>query len=179
VVTSAQRGPGRFVPGRRSLARFAKFVVVGGLGTLVNTGILVALHQYAHFALVAASVVASELAIAHNFLWNNYWTFERRGVSLSRFVRFNGVSLGGQCIAIVSLWMLVRYAGMHYVVANLVGIGLALLWNFAANVRWTWGRAPERDRTPRARGRGSAPRRGRGWRRPQSSASGEEGAAPP
>jgi len=116
-----------------------KFLVVGGLGTLVNTAILVILYHYAHLALVAASALATELAIAHNYLWNNYWTFGRRGVSLRQFTRFNLVSLGGQCITVATLWVLVQHAGLHYVVANIVGIGLALVWNFAVNVRWTWG----------------------------------------
>jgi putative flippase GtrA len=35
--------------------------------------------------------------------------------------------------------MLVRFGGVHYVAANLVGVGLALIWNFTVNVRWTWG----------------------------------------
>ena len=119
--------------------RLGKFLVVGGIGTLLNTGILIVLYHQMHLALVAASVVATELAIGHNFLWNNFWTFGRRGLSLVRFAKFNVVSLGGQFITIATLWALVRYTGLHYVVANLAGIGLALIWNFTANVRWTWG----------------------------------------
>jgi dolichol-phosphate mannosyltransferase len=105
---------------------------------LVNTGVLVVLYQHLHVALVAASAVATELAIANNFVWNNYWTFGRRTLSLRRFARFNMVSLGGQFITIVTLWVLVRHADVYYVVANIVGIGLAFTWNFVASVRWTW-----------------------------------------
>jgi dolichol-phosphate mannosyltransferase len=119
--------------------KMGKFYVVGGLGTLVNTGILAILYRQLHLALVVASVMATEVAIGHNFLWNDYWTFGRRGLSLNRFARFNVVSLGGACVTVVTLWILVRYAGLHYIVANLVGIGLAMVWNFAVNVRWTWG----------------------------------------
>lgn len=119
--------------------RLGKFLIVGGLGTLVNTGILIVLYQMLHLALVAASIVATELAIGHNFLWNNYWTFGQRHMSLQRFARFNAVSLGGQCITVATLWALVHYASLHYVVANLAAIGLALIWNFTVNVRWTWG----------------------------------------
>lgn len=124
---------------RALLTRMGKFLVVGGLGTLVNTGILVILYHQLHLALVLASVLATELTIGHNYLWNDYWTFGRRGLSLNRFVKFNVVSLGGQCITVVTLWMLAQHAGMHYIVANLTGIGLAVIWNFAVNVRWTWG----------------------------------------
>ncbi len=127
------------IPAKASLARIGKFLFVGATGMLVNTGVLVVLYQHVHVALVAASALATELAIANNFLWNNYWTFGRRTLSLRRFARFNVVSLGGQCITVVTLWVLVRHAGLYYVVANIAGIGLAFVWNFAASVRWTWG----------------------------------------
>ena len=132
----------RTIPRRTLIPRIGKFLVVGGLGTLVNTGILVILYHQLHVALIAASVVATELAIAHNFVWNNFWTFGRRGLSLNRFARFNVVCLGGQCLTVVTLWLLVRYASVHYVVANLVGIASALAWNFTFSAHWTWG--PER-----------------------------------
>jgi dolichol-phosphate mannosyltransferase len=142
MLKSASPWRNRIRPTTASLARLGKFMLVGGVGTLVNTGVLVVLYQHLHVALVAASAIATELAIANNFLWNNYWTFSRRTLSLHRFARFNMVSLGGQCITIATLWVLVHHAGTYYVVANISGIGLALIWNFVANVSWTW--RPER-----------------------------------
>ncbi len=108
MLESAQHG-WEFVLRRRALLmRSGKFLVVGGLGTLVNTVALVILYQQLHLALVASSALATELAIGHNYVWNDYWTFGRLG-------------------------------GVHYVAANLVGVGLALIWNFTVNVCWTWG----------------------------------------
>jgi dolichol-phosphate mannosyltransferase len=137
--TVAQQQWAHMIRRRLLLLRMGKFSVVGGLGTLMNTGILVILYHQLHVALVAASAAATELAIAHNFLWNNFWTFGRRGLSLSRFARFNVVCLSGQCLTILTLWLLVRYAGVEYLVANLVGIFSALVWNFTVSVHWTWG----------------------------------------
>ena len=139
LLDSAQRRWEGITHHRTLLVRMGKFLVVGGLGTLVNTGILIIFYHLLHLALVVASALATELAIGHNFLWNDHWTFGRRGMSLHRFVRFNVVSLGGQCVTVVTLWMLVGYARLHFVVANLIGIGLAVIWNFAVNMHWTWG----------------------------------------
>jgi dolichol-phosphate mannosyltransferase len=141
LLNVQQRYWRRLIASGALLPRICRFLAVGGLGTLVNTGALVILYHHLHLALVVASAMATELAIGHNFLWNNYWTFGRSGLSLHRFAKFNVASLGGQCIAIVSLWTLVRFVGVHYIVANMVGIGLALVWNFTISVRWTW--APE------------------------------------
>lgn len=139
MLNSAQQRWEHILYRQALLKQMGKFLIVGGLGTLVNTGSLVILYHQLHLALVVASALATELAIGHNFLWNDYWTFGRRGLSLNRFVRFNLVSLGGQCITVVTLWMLVRHIGLYYVIANLIGIGLAVIWNFAVNVHWTWG----------------------------------------
>ena len=118
--------------------KLMKFLVVGGLGTLVNTGVLIVLYHHLHVALITASALATELAICHNFVVNDFWTFGQRGLSIGRFARFNVVSLGGQGVTVATLWTLVRYTNLHYVVANLIGIGLAVIWNFTLNVHWTW-----------------------------------------
>ena len=67
--------------------------------------------------------------------------------TVRRFVKFNAVSLVGLVITtVVTTLVASRYtAELHaiagpayFLVANLVGIGVATLWNFLANVVWTW-----------------------------------------
>jgi putative flippase GtrA len=124
---------------RPLLIRLSKFILVGGTGVLVNNLALLILFQGVHLPLLVASVLVSELAIINNFYWNDRWTFKRTRISLSRFARFNLVSLSGLLITTGTLWVLVSHLGLYYLVANLLGIGLAMVWNFAANSRWTWG----------------------------------------
>ena len=124
---------------REPAVRFSKFAIVGGSGALVNTGVLILLYGQVHLPLVAASALAVEISIISNFVWNDRWTFGRRTWSFSRLLRFNGVSLGGLAVTAATLWALVRYADIPYVWANLLGIGLAMLWNFSVNSLWTWG----------------------------------------
>jgi putative flippase GtrA len=120
-------------------AKLSKFAAVGGTGVLVNTAALILLYQHVHLPLVAASALAVEVSVIHNFVWNDRWTFGCRTWSFPRLLRFNGVSLGGLAVTAATLWVLVTYAHVPYIWANLAGIGLAMLWNFAVNARWTWG----------------------------------------
>jgi len=126
---------------RAFLARVSKFLLVGGIGALVNSLALLLLFQRAHLPLVLASVLSAEVAIIHNFCWNDRWTFRRTRLSLRRFAKFNLVSLAGLVITICTLWLLVEHLGVYYLAANLLSIGLATAWNFAVNVVWTWGGA--------------------------------------
>lgn len=121
------------------LAKLVKFIVVGSSGVVVNTIALFVLYEMVGFHLLIASATAVELAIINNYVWNNWWTFERSAFSITGFAKFNLVSVGGLAITTGTLYMLVTSMAVNYLLANLVGIALATVWNFGLNFLWTWG----------------------------------------
>jgi dolichol-phosphate mannosyltransferase len=128
---------------RELAARLGKFLVVGGTGLIVNNAALYAFYQQLRLPLILASTLAVSLAIGNNFVLNDRWTFKRRrDAAFARaFIRFCLVSLGGLAISTFTLWALVTYLNLHYLVANMVGVGLSTGSNFGANARWTWSRS--------------------------------------
>jgi putative flippase GtrA len=121
-------------------ARFVRFGVVGLLGVGVNLAIVRLLFGQLHWAAPFASGIAVEITIVGNFLGNNRWTFGERTVSLVRFLRYNLAALGGLAITAGTFTLLMQHTGAPYLLADLVGIGLATGWNFTASVLWTWAR---------------------------------------
>lgn len=126
------------------LSRFLKFSAVGGLGVLVNMGIL-ALLTSAGLGYLQAGFFAVETAIATNFVLNELWTFsdfskKRPGWvrRMVRFLKFNLFCAGGAVINLAVSWTLTEYAGVHYLLSNLFGIGSATLWNYGMNANITW-----------------------------------------
>jgi dolichol-phosphate mannosyltransferase len=121
--------------------RFGKFGIVGASGVVVNTAVLWLLtHRLGVYYLVA-SPVAIEIAMCCNYLLNNNWTFlDRRAgfVSWSGLVRYHAVSLGGMLINVGILHALVTWTDSPVVFANLIGIGVATIWNFILSVGWTF-----------------------------------------
>jgi dolichol-phosphate mannosyltransferase len=112
---------------------------VGCTGVLVNTAVLFALHGVAGLPLLLATPLAVETSILNNFWWNSRWTFASRRTSrLSSLLRYNATCLAGLVIATVTLQVLVSLAGVHYLAANLVGIGLAAVSNFLLSNGWAW-----------------------------------------
>ncbi|MGE5618998.1 MAG: GtrA family protein [Sphingomonadaceae bacterium] len=122
--------------------RLVRFGIVGALGVVVNSVVLFVTHGIAGLPLLVASPLAVEVAILHNFAWNERWTFGASGFSLARLGKFNLTSLGGLLITSGVLYLLVSFAGFHYLLANLVGIALAMAWNFTTSLLWTWGWEP-------------------------------------
>jgi putative flippase GtrA len=55
-----------------------RFAVVGAGGVVVNMLVLHVLYAMVHLPLLVASPVAVALAVVHNYLVNNRWTFGLR-----------------------------------------------------------------------------------------------------
>jgi dolichol-phosphate mannosyltransferase len=118
--------------------RLVRFGMVGASGVLVNLLVLRVLFGELHWASYVASALAVEVSIGTNFLGNNWWTFRQRDLSPLRFLRFNLASLGGLAITTVIFTVLMQRFALPYMLADLVGIAVATVWNFAASIFWTW-----------------------------------------
>lgn len=135
----------------REWMRVFKFGIVGITGIVVNQGVLIALKEGAGFPIPVASVIAIELAILNNFLWNDLWTFRSAGGEQKltgrwhRLLSFEVVSIGGAVINFAILNGLVLLIAMDYRIANIIGILIGFVWNFMVNRRFTWTRKQEQS----------------------------------
>lgn len=118
-----------------------KFMIVGACGFVVNSVVLSITYGLAHIALPVAVIVSSEVAIVANYLLNDSWTFRRVGVSWTRFAKFNFVACLGLAQAALSVWLLVEYLKVEYLLANLLGLGFSGAVNFGLSATWIWRQA--------------------------------------
>jgi putative flippase GtrA len=65
-----------------------------------------------------------------------------RETLLHRFARFSIVGAGGVIVQTVTLGVLLRIAGMHYLVATAIAVEASVLHNFVWHRRWTWSDRP-------------------------------------
>ncbi|WP_297497244.1 glycosyltransferase family 2 protein [Thermococcus sp.] len=121
------------------LDRLLKFSLVGLSGVLVNEGFLWAFVHLSWDKYIA-NIPATELAILNNFLWNDIWTFRdlRKRPLLQRLLSFHAAALTGALFQWLVYAILV-WIGMHYLLANLVGIVLSFVVRFIFNRHVTWG----------------------------------------
>jgi dolichol-phosphate mannosyltransferase len=122
---------------------FLKFAIVGSSGVLVNLGVLWFLHDVLKTSDLIASPFAVEASIFSNFVLNNYWTFGGRNRYVTdrffkKFVKFNLVSLTALVITFSIFYILTRFFGVYYLLAQMGGIALAMFWNYFVNLNWTW-----------------------------------------
>jgi len=124
---------------RAKLARAARFCVVGGTGTAINTAVLYLLSRGLGLPLPVSSAIAVELAILSNYMLNDRFTFGARRPSLRRLAKFNLTSLAGLGVNVMIVWLLTRH-GVYFLAANFVGIAAAVVVNYTFSVAWVWRR---------------------------------------
>jgi len=122
------------------------FTLVGVIGYLVQTVALWLLAGRGQMPILPATLLATELAVLHNFAWHVRWTWADRpagpAATLARLLRFNvangGVSLVGGALLMP---LLVSVLGVHYLLANLITVLLCSIVNYLAGDRWVFTRA--------------------------------------
>ncbi|MDT7901270.1 GtrA family protein [Acidianus hospitalis] len=107
--------------------RLLKFMIVGGLGTLVNEGvfILTARDMPIFFSLG----LAIELSIIFNFILNDIWTFKDRRVGsfIKRLLKFHVSSFSGGIVQYITV-ILLLVAFLHF--SNVSEILLFLFFSY-------------------------------------------------
>jgi putative flippase GtrA len=118
--------------------RWLKFNLVGGVGIAVQLAALWTLKSGLHLHYLLATALAVELAVLHNFVWHERFTWkDRAGGSWSsvwpRLLRFHA---GNGLVSIAGNLVLMRLfvGAMHikYLLANLITIAICSSLNFAA-----------------------------------------------
>ncbi len=131
---------------REQMIGFFKYCVVGGIGTLIDVGVLYLLVERFSFSVLLATTIAFLLAVTHNFLLNKWWTFQNTSKNYRKlFLKFLLISVGGLGITMVSMWVLVYVVHVWYIFAKILTSVVVLVWNFLGNKLWTF-----RRRTPPA-----------------------------
>jgi putative flippase GtrA len=137
------------------LMQVLKFGAVGGVGFVVNLVVFNVLlatvfhPRGVHFGPLYATVAATVVAIAVNWLGNRYWAFSsgRQSNTAREGAEFFAVSLIGMAIPLLCVWR--SHYVMHLtspladnIANNVVGLVLGMLFRFAL-YRW-WVFAPSR-----------------------------------
>jgi len=128
--------------------RAVAFAAIGAMGFAVQLAAFVALVHGADLHYAPASALAVEMAVLHNFLWHERWTWADRPVAslAARLARLGGfhlsngiVSIGGTLLFTV---VLVEGAGLPPIAANAAALGATGVLNFVVSDRFVFPSRP-------------------------------------
>lgn len=129
------------------IGRFLRFGMVGLSGVFVDMTLLYLLSDPSTLAwpLTRSKIIAGEIAIFNNFLWNDAWTFadvtmkqQEWHQRLKRFLKFNAICLAGLVLNVLVLNLVFNFIIPNRYIANFIAIAVATVWNFWVNLKLSW-----------------------------------------
>ncbi len=122
---------------------FKKFLVVGGIGFVINTVILEFCVHAVGLKPAVGSIIGAEFAIISNFFLNNAWTFKdqaiEQGKKLSKLMQFNFSAIGAIIIQAVSVFVGTHLFGEpSYRIFYILGVGIGLIYNYFMYSKVIW-----------------------------------------
>jgi putative flippase GtrA len=128
----------------RTILRWIKFNAVGGIGIVVQLAALSVFRSWLKLDYLLATGLAVEIAVIHNFLWHERFTWADRPAvrpvqSLVRLAKFNASNGAVSMVGNLGLMrLLVGEVRFNYVVSNLVAIVVCSLVNFLLSDRFVF-----------------------------------------
>ncbi len=115
--------------------RWMKFNAVGGMGILIQLGVLAFLTEALRVPYLVATAVAVETTILHNFIWHERFTWADRKSRdrLGRLLRFNATTGMFSIIGNIFFTKLLVNAGLGHISANIGAIALCSIINLIIN----------------------------------------------
>jgi len=119
--------------------KLIKFGVVGFSGVVVDFSITYLLKEKLKVQKYVSNACGFIIAASSNYILNRIWTFHSNNPAvLMEFSKFMLISILGLGINSLILWVLVSRFKMNFYVSKLFAIGVVTLWNFIANVIFTF-----------------------------------------
>jgi dolichol-phosphate mannosyltransferase len=130
------------------LRGWVRYAMVGLSGAAIDVGLFWVLARHLGWPRVAALLVAIQVALASNFVWNEILTFSpartlgSRTGALGRLLRYEWICLPGALLNLIVTFLLLRQ-GLGLLIAATTGVIAGGVFNFLFNIPaiWrTWGR---------------------------------------
>jgi putative flippase GtrA len=119
--------------------KLLKFGVVGFSGVFVDFGFTYLCKEILKIQKYVANAIGFTIAASSNYILNRIWTFESHNPEIAwEYTRFLGISLIGLLINTLVIYLLVSKSKMNFYLAKLIAIVIVTMWNFVANLNYTF-----------------------------------------
>lgn len=119
--------------------KFLKFGVVGFSGVIVDFGLTYLFRNILKVNQYLSNAIGFTVAASTNYFLNRVWTFKSNNPEIIvEYGEFLLISIIGLGINSLILWLMVSKMKRHFYFSKLIAIIITMVWNFIANLIFTF-----------------------------------------
>ncbi len=121
------------------ILKFLKFGAVGFSGVFVDFGVTYLFKEIIKINKYVSNAIGFICAATSNYILNRIWTFQSDNANVAtEYGKFMLVSAIGLGINSLTLYLLTDKLKWNFYLSKIFAIGMATLWNFFANLLFTF-----------------------------------------
>lgn len=120
---------------RKLFSAFLRYVVAGGVGFLIDYGVLLLCHEVIGIHYLLAATLGFIAGLVFVYAASNKWVFDQRKMESSKvkeFSVFSLIGIVGLGLTVLFMWAFTDGLGMMPRISKLFTTALVMLWNFGA-----------------------------------------------
>lgn len=109
-----------------------KFIIVGGIATIIDWVVYYVLYNYAHLDPLIANILSFSVSVIYNYIASVKWVFDvkKDKNKVRMLVEFLIFSIIGLVITEILLWLGINKLGMNAMLVKIIATAIVMVFNF-------------------------------------------------
>ncbi|MBR3199677.1 MAG: GtrA family protein [Bacilli bacterium] len=114
------------------LIQILKFIVVGGIATIIDFAVLYLLKEFIGLNEILANTISFTVSVIYNYIASIKWVFDvdKDKNEKQQFIIFIVFSIIGLGINNLILWICIDKFNIHYLIGKVFATGIVMIFNF-------------------------------------------------
>ncbi len=117
--------------------RILRFMLVGGLGTLVGLGVLYTLTEVLSLYYLVSYIIAFVVSTTSNYVWNSLWTF-KQDIRVQEWKKYVAVCATTLLLNVVLMVALTDLIGLWYMLSATIVVLVVFTLNYTFSKKLVW-----------------------------------------
>jgi putative flippase GtrA len=120
--------------GKENIAQAIKYLLVGGICTILDFTSLYLLTRYAGFHYLLSSIISFMSGTFLNYFLCTSWIFKIRIINdqYQEFFYYAAITGIGLVINTISIWLFTEFLGIYFMLSKIFAAFVTYWWNFGA-----------------------------------------------
>lgn len=114
------------------LIQICKFLIVGGIATIIDWIVYYALYHYGHLSPLIANILSFSFSVIYNYYASVKWVYnvDKTKDKKKMFIGFILLSIIGLLITELILWLFIDYLKLHSMLSKIIATVIVMIFNF-------------------------------------------------
>ena len=117
---------------RKLLIQIFKFVIVGGIATIIDFVFLYIFREFCHFPVLVSNTLSFCISVIYNYIASVKWVFDvnKEKDAKKQFIIFIVFSVIGLLLNNAIMWLTVDFLSIYYMLAKIIATVIVMVFNF-------------------------------------------------